>query len=56
MTGFTLLPGSIVDDDDAVRDWVGRAIAHVSTMPAKTPKPTSAKASKSSSKAKSTSS
>ena len=39
MTGFTLLPGSIVDDDVAVRDWVSRAIAHVSTMPAKTPKP-----------------
>lgn len=43
MTGFTLLPETIVDDDAAVREWVGRAIAHVSTMPVKTPK---AKASK----------
>jgi TfoX/Sxy family transcriptional regulator of competence genes len=39
MTGFTLLPETIVDDDAAVREWVGRAIAHVSTMPVKTPKP-----------------
>jgi TfoX/Sxy family transcriptional regulator of competence genes len=46
MTGFTLLPESIVDDDTAVRDWVARAIAHVSTMPAKTPKPRTPKASK----------
>jgi hypothetical protein len=38
MTGFTLLPKAIVDDDAAVRAWVGRAIAHVSTMPVKTPK------------------
>ena len=38
MTGFTLLPETIVDDDAAVRDWVGRAIAHVATMPVKTPK------------------
>jgi hypothetical protein len=43
MTGFTLLPEAIVDDDAAVREWVGRAIAHVSTMPVKTPKPRSAK-------------
>jgi TfoX-like protein len=60
MTGFTLLPASIVDDDTAVRDWVGRAIAHVATMPVKTPKPKTppkaSKASKASSKAKSPSS
>jgi len=43
MTGFTLLPEAIVDDDAAVREWVGRAIAHVSTMPVKTPKPRSSK-------------
>jgi len=43
MTGFTLLPETIVDDDAAVREWVGRAIAHVSTMPVKTPKPRSSK-------------
>ena len=47
MTGFTLLPASIVDDDAAVHDWVGRAIAHVAMMPVKTPKP---KASKSAAK------
>ena len=44
MTGFTLLPDAIVDDDAAVREWVGRAIAHVSTMPVKTPKPRASKA------------
>jgi TfoX-like protein len=43
MTGFTLLPEAIVDDDAAVREWVGRAIAHVSTMPVKTPKPRESK-------------
>src|SRR6476660_2229424 len=26
MTGFTLLPRSIVEDDDEVRRWVGRAV------------------------------
>ena len=44
MTGFTLLPETIVDDDAAIREWVGRAIAHVSTMPVKTPKPRTTKA------------
>jgi TfoX/Sxy family transcriptional regulator of competence genes len=44
MTGFTLLPETIVDDDAAIREWVGRAIAHVSTMPVKTPKPRASKA------------
>jgi hypothetical protein len=43
MTGFTLLPETIVDDDVAVRQWVGRAIAHVSTMPVKTAKPKASK-------------
>ena len=43
MTGFTLLPETIVDDDVEVREWVGRAIAHVSTMPVKTPKPKASK-------------
>jgi TfoX/Sxy family transcriptional regulator of competence genes len=43
MTGFTLLPETIVDDDAAVREWVGRAIAHVSTMPVKAPKPRQSK-------------
>ena len=38
MTGFTLLPESVVDDDAAVHDWVAKAIAHVSTMPPKAAK------------------
>jgi TfoX N-terminal domain len=44
MTGFTLLPQEIVDDDAAVRQWVERAIAHGATMPVKVPKPKKAKA------------
>lgn len=44
MTGFTLLPESIVADDREVRQWVERAIAHGATMPVKTPKPKKAKA------------
>ena len=39
MTGFTLLPPSIVDDDGAIRDWVGRAVAYGATLPPKVPKP-----------------
>jgi TfoX/Sxy family transcriptional regulator of competence genes len=40
MTGFTVLPAAVVDDDDAIRDWVGRAIAFGASMPpkSKTPK------------------
>jgi TfoX-like protein len=38
MTGFTLLPPAVLEDDEAVRDWVGRAVAHGATMPAKAPK------------------
>ena len=44
MTGFTLLPDSVVADDAAVRRWVDRAIAYGATLPAKTPKPKKAKA------------
>ena len=43
MTGFTLLPQSIVDDDDAVREWVGRAVAHGMSMPPKVPRPKKSK-------------
>jgi len=39
MTGFTLLPPVIVDDDEAVRGWVGRAVAYGATMPPKAAKP-----------------
>ena len=38
MTGFTLLPASIIDDDDAIRSWVGRAIEYGATLPPKVPK------------------
>ena len=38
MTGFTLLPRSIVEDDDEVRRWVGRAVDYGTTLPAKVPK------------------
>jgi TfoX/Sxy family transcriptional regulator of competence genes len=38
MTGFTLLPPSVVDDDAAVRDWVRKAVSHGATMPPKDPK------------------
>jgi hypothetical protein len=38
MTGFTLLPPTIVDDDEAVRRWVRKAVAHGATMPPKVPK------------------
>ena len=44
MTGFTLMPQSVVDDDDQIRDWVGRAVAYGMTLPDKTPKPKTAKA------------
>jgi TfoX/Sxy family transcriptional regulator of competence genes len=41
MTGFTLLPPAIVDDDEAVRSWVRRAVAYGETMPPKAAKPKS---------------
>ena len=48
MTGFTLLPPSIVDDDAAIHRWVERAVAYGATLPPKqkkAPKPkTSSKA------------
>ena len=46
MTGYTLLPTTVVDDDAAVRDWVGRAIGHAASLPPKVPKPRKAKAAK----------
>jgi TfoX/Sxy family transcriptional regulator of competence genes len=39
MTGFTLLPPSIVEDDAAIRRWVERAIDFGASMPPKVPKP-----------------
>jgi hypothetical protein len=46
MTGYTLLPLAVVDDDAAVRDWVGRAISFAASLPPKVPKPKKAKAPK----------
>lgn len=42
MTGFILLPVSVVADDTEVRRWVDRAIAYGATLPVKTPKPKAA--------------
>ena len=46
MTGFTLLPPAIVEDDAAIRRWIERAIAFGATMPPKVPKPKKAATSK----------
>ena len=46
MTGFTLMPQAIVEDDAAIRRWVERAISFGTTMPPKVPKPKKATASK----------
>jgi TfoX/Sxy family transcriptional regulator of competence genes len=35
MTGFTLLPPSIIDDDAEIRHWVKRAIEFGATLPPK---------------------
>ena len=37
MTGFTLLPSSIINDDQAIRHWVQRAIDYGATLPPKVP-------------------
>ncbi len=39
MTGYTLLPSSVIDDDVAVRRWVERAIEFGASLPPKTPTP-----------------
>ena len=44
MTGFTLLPPSIIDDDEAIRAWVQRAIDYGATLPPKVPKSKAKKA------------
>jgi len=43
MTGYTVLPDTVVADDDAIRRWVGLAVDFGSTLPPKTPKPKAAK-------------
>ena len=44
MTGFTLLPSSVIADEKAIRAWVRRAIDYGETLPPKVPKATSKKA------------
>jgi len=38
MKGFLTLPRDIVDDDEAVAEWVSLAQAHAATLPPKKPK------------------
>ncbi len=38
MTGFTLLPPSIIEDDEAIRQWIQRALDYGETLPPKVPK------------------
>ncbi len=38
MTGYALLPPAVIADDDAIRHWVGRAVAYGASLPPKTPK------------------
>ena len=35
MKGFVVLPAADVEDDAALRRWVGRGLAHAASMPAK---------------------
>ena len=44
MTGYTLLPPTVIGDDEAIRLWVERAIDFGATLPPKTPKTPKAKA------------
>lgn len=44
MTGYAVLPPSVVADDAALRRWVERAIAFGTTLPPKVPKTPKAKA------------
>jgi TfoX/Sxy family transcriptional regulator of competence genes len=43
MTGYTLLPQAVIDDDDAIGEWVQRAIDFGATLPPKVPKTRNAK-------------
>ncbi len=38
MKGFVSLPADIVDDDEALDAWIGRAQAHAASLPPKKPK------------------
>ncbi len=46
MTGFTVLPADVVGDDDAIRGWVGRAVAFGASMPPKSKSSTAPKTAK----------
>lgn len=35
MTGFIVVSGDAIEDDDLLSDWIGRAIAFVATLPPK---------------------
>jgi TfoX/Sxy family transcriptional regulator of competence genes len=35
MRGYAVLPVDVVDDDRAIDEWIGQAITHVRTLPAK---------------------
>jgi TfoX/Sxy family transcriptional regulator of competence genes len=43
MRGYTTLPAAVIDDDGAVRRWVGQAIEHGRTLPVKVKKPAKAR-------------
>jgi hypothetical protein len=38
MRGFVIVPGSVVDGDEELVDWVGRGVAWSQGQPAKAPK------------------
>ncbi len=38
MTGYTILPDAILDDDAARDRWIGRSLAYVGTLPPKAAK------------------
>lgn len=38
MAGFLSLPNEIIEDDDRLGEWIGRAQAHAASLPPKKPK------------------
>ena len=44
MVGYALLPPVVIDDDEAVRHWIDRAIEFGATLPPKAPKSPKARA------------
>ena len=38
MRGFVSLPTDIIEDDEALAAWIGRAQAHAATLPSKKPR------------------